>query len=299
MDNTDYFISLLTAHIEQGQVSHVSTPVAQQLCDYWAPISISRLEDVLLKLNWQCLDLHQVLTLAKRSDMFRVQMHLFSKALCDFTIALIDLIPRVNKMTTADLGNHLLVYVSSCLAGRGYPSGELPPDVAKTAKHDVLRTLTVIHSSRATEDELKYPYLRELLNFDTRETLNVISLAFQEEEFSGDLGMLQRQRLVNILLEILIPEHASWSQIGALMSFIAGLLANGLLPPDPVFVDRVFTFVTRRAHTGEVESYNNNNSTNLSTDHDPSQSHVETVREHVERENAWLDLLAGEYLDGW
>lgn len=205
--------------------------------------------------------------------MFRVQMHLFSKALCDFTVALVDLIPRIEEGGNSDLGNHLLVYVSSCLAGRGYPTGELPVELAQTAKQEVLRTLTVIHTSRATDEELQYPYLRKLLNFDTRETLNVISLAFQEVEFSGDLGMLKRQRLVNILLEILVPDHANWSQIGALMGFIAGQLMTGLLPPDPVFVDKVHQFVRREASEGE------------------------SLREHVERENAWLDLLTGGYLD--
>lgn len=282
LDNTDYFISLLTEHIEGGQVAEVSTQVAQQLCDYWAPISIPRLEELLLKLNWQCLDLHQVLTLAKKADMFRVQMHLYSHALCDFTVALIELIPRIASAGRQDLlGNHLLVYVSSCLAGRGYPTGELPTDVAKQAKHNVLRTLTVIHSSRATDQELKYPYLRQLLHFDTRETLNVISLAFQEEEFSGDLGMLQRQRLVNILIEILVPEHATWSQIGSLMGFIASQLAGRMLPPDPVLIDRVYSYATRRV---------DNDTTNNSEE-------TETVREHLERENAWLDLLTGDYLD--
>lgn len=283
MDNTDYFISLLTAHIEKGQLVNVSTQVAQKLCDYWTPISLTRLEDLLLKLNWQCLDLHQVLTLAKRSDLFRVQMHLFSKALNDYTVALVDLIPRIAMANNSDLGNHLLVYVSSCLAGRGYPTGELPVEVAKMAKHEVLRTLTATHTSRATENELKYPYLRALLNFDTRETLNVISLAFQEEEFAGDLGMLQRQRLVNILLEILVPGEASWAQIGALMGFIAGQLANHLLPPDPVLIDKCYKFVSRRVTEDDGPS-------------DGEQSEGETVREHVERENAWLDLLSGEYL---
>lgn len=279
LDNTDYFISLLTAHIERGTVTTLSTPVAQTLCEYWAPISTARLEDILLRLDWQCLDLHQVLTLAKRTDMFRVQMHLFSKALGDFSLALTDLIPRLDDATAlSHLGNHLLVYVSSCLAGRGYPAGELLPEVAKTAKHEVLRTLTATHSSRAVEGEAKYPYIRQLLHFDTRETLNVVSLAFEEPEFAGDLGMLQRQRLVNILLEVLtVEEGASWSQIGALMAFVSAQLANRLLPPDPVLIDSVFKFVTRRkGEEGDVVS----------------GEAEETVREHVERENAWLDLLA-------
>lgn len=55
---------------------------------------------------------------------------------------------------------------------------------------------------KALDNELSYPYLRALLTFDTRETLNVLSLAFMEKEFSTELGMSQRQRIINILLEI-------------------------------------------------------------------------------------------------
>lgn len=80
----------------------------------------------------------------------------------------------------------------------------------------VLRCLTSIHSNNAAESELPYPYLRALLEFDTRETLNVISLAFQEKEFDGELGQSHRQRIVNILLDIMIPEHFMVSQISEL-----------------------------------------------------------------------------------
>jgi vacuolar protein sorting-associated protein 8 len=67
----------------------------------------------------------------------------------------------------------------------------------------IMRTLTAQHSISASDDELSYPFLRSLLKFDTRETLNVLSLAFMEKEFSSELGMSQRQRIINILLEII------------------------------------------------------------------------------------------------
>lgn len=66
-----------------------------------------------------------------------------------------------------------------------------------------MRTLTAPHSKKTSDNELPYPYLRALLKFDTRETLNVMSLAFMEKEFSSELGMSQRQRIINILLEII------------------------------------------------------------------------------------------------
>lgn len=71
--------------------------------------------------------------------------------------------------------------------------------------------MTSIHSNGGAESELPYPYLRALLQFDTRDTLNVMSLAFQEKEFSGQLGQSHRQRIVNILLEIMTPDTATVS----------------------------------------------------------------------------------------
>ena len=47
-----------------------------------------------------------------------------------------------------------------------------------------------------------YPYLRTLLTFDTQGLLNVISIAFEETEFNTELGKCQKQRLVDILLQV-------------------------------------------------------------------------------------------------
>lgn len=44
-----------------------------------------------------------------------------------------------------------------------------------------------------------------------RECLNVIELAFTEAEFSGEMGLLHRQRLVNILMQIVTPPEFSVS----------------------------------------------------------------------------------------
>lgn len=71
-----------------------------------------------------------------------------------------------------------------------------------------MRTLTASHSLlNAGDNELPYPFLRALLTFDTRETLNVLELAFTEKEFSTELGMSQRQRIVGILLEIISEDQ--------------------------------------------------------------------------------------------
>lgn len=191
-------------------MSIISPVVAQSLCDYWLAHDKVKLEGIILKIDWKCLDLHQVLTIARNEKLYRVQLYLNANALCDFTASLIDLVPCIE--TEPNLGNYLLVYISSCLAGRSYPSGMIPTNMVQNVKHEVLRCLTVYHSSSSSDVELPYPYLRALLSYNIRETLNVLSLAFQEKEFNGDLGLSHRQRIINILMEILSPPNCTVSR---------------------------------------------------------------------------------------
>lgn len=133
---TDGFLVYLTEHIENGSISYISPIVSQSLCEYWAHVNPDKLEDVILKLDWKCLDLHQVLTISKREKLFKAQIYLNTHALRDFTVSLTDLIPLILE-EDRNLGNYLLVYVSSCLAGRGYPTGNIEEDLIPTVKHEV------------------------------------------------------------------------------------------------------------------------------------------------------------------
>ena len=132
------------------------------------------------------------------------------------------------------LGNKLLVYISCCLAGRAYPYGNIPEELVAQVKYDVYSCLTALHTKRASEDEESYPYLKSLLHFDTQGLFNVISIAFEEPEFNSDLGKCQKQRLVDILLQIMVNEDQkernnsySPSQIAHLFTFLARQIAKG------------------------------------------------------------------------
>ena len=59
------------------------------------------------------------------------------------------------------LGNKLLVYISSCLAGRAYPlSGDVPAEDNQRVRHEVFKCVTCLHSKNASDSEQSYPYLR-------------------------------------------------------------------------------------------------------------------------------------------
>ncbi|CAG2203936.1 Vacuolar protein sorting-associated protein 8 homolog [Mytilus edulis] len=87
------------------------------------------------------------------------------------------------------LGNKLLVYISCCLAGRAYPLGDIPEDLVSDVKNNMFHCITSLHSKNHTSEEPIYPHLRTLLQFDTREFLNVLALAFEEEEFNTEEGL--------------------------------------------------------------------------------------------------------------
>lgn len=269
----DTYLILLSEQIESGNISNISPIVAQCLCDYWLKHSSQKLEEMILKLEWQCLDLHQVLTAAKKAKLYRAQMHLNTVALGDYCLSLCELIPQIANESDCNLGNYLLVYISSSLSGRGYPTGYINQDIIQNVKHEVLRCLTSIHSSHANESELPYPYLRALLVFDAQETLNVISLAFQEKEFSGELGQSHRQRIVNILLDIMSPEHFQWTEIGCLLNFVAHEIAANNLPDDSALLQKVLNYV-------KMEHIEN-----------------ESARQHSDREQAWLALLENDRIN--
>lgn len=205
------FLEAVTKLILAEKLDFLSTKVSQSLCEYWYKNDNRILEELILKLNWKCLDLHQALTYSKKAKLFLAQIHLNTQALEDYTISLIELIPMVLN-EPLHLGNYILVYISSCFAGRKYPvAGEIPKETVQNVKNEVLRSLFALHTPNSKNDELPYPYLRILLNFNIRETLNVITLAFQEKEFNGNLGLSYRQRIINVLLEVLTPEHSSVS----------------------------------------------------------------------------------------
>jgi len=59
-----------------------------------------------------------------------------------------------------------------------------------------------------------------LLHFDTREFLNVLALAFEEPEFTSELGLRQVQRLVDILLLVMVQQGDGFT-VSTIHCFVA------------------------------------------------------------------------------
>lgn len=153
-------------------------------------------------------------TICNQRGLWEALIHLQTAALGDYTMPIHQLVPVLQKhlLDTIDeaqpwdcinLGNALLVYTSCCLTGRQFPrKSELPEGLPRKVKADVLRALLSQHSSLASETERQYPYLRTFLRFDAKGFLDAIAMAFQEPEFTSEMGLRQRQRVVDILFSI-------------------------------------------------------------------------------------------------
>lgn len=208
--NLDWFFTLITDHICNGLLTNLHPAVAQPLIDYLAQNDSLYLETVILSLDLACLDLHQVLSICRKRKLYDAWIHVTTKTIRDYTSPLTEFLKDL-KPDNHRLGNTMLVYVSWCLAGLGYPNGKIPEEDVLRVKHDILRCLETVHSVNC-ENEERYPYLRALLKYNIRECLNVVEIAFAGMEFSGEMGLLQRQRLIKILMLIVTPPEFSVSK---------------------------------------------------------------------------------------
>lgn len=240
------FLDSLPVHVLDGELHSPSPALAKDLVGQLASMNqFELLERCLVCLDVACLDLHQVMTLCWKHSLYDGIIYVHNKALNDFTTPIQELMAVLwqalesgKQLTDSQvlLGNKLLVYISCCLAGRGYPHGELSADQVALVKKEVFQCITSLRG-KVTEDHGTFPYLRTLLHFSTREFLNVLALAFQELEFATEAGLAQKQRLVDILLQIMVQSEGFLpTQVGALFTFLARQLAQ---PDNNLIVDRL------------------------------------------------------------
>ncbi len=153
--------------------------------------------------------------------------------------------------------------------------------------------LTALHTKKARDDESPYPHLRTLLRFDCQGLLNVVEMAFEEPEFRTETGQCQKQRLVDILLQIMVRQGEgdmegdfSATQVGHLFTFLARRVAagdKGLQVSRDLF-DRVLDVLTSTAD-GASKSHREERQQALLE----MLGHGRGVAEHFDRER----LLAG------
>lgn len=241
------FLQLLEPHFLNDRLPSVPPSIMQQFVAHYEDNGwLDTLESCIIHVDVSCLDLHQILTLSHNQGLFLAYLYVHTRALNDYVSPLEDLLKQLQGAVKLGppyseqdlkLGHVILVYISCCLAGRTYPVGEIDQESRVKVKHQVLTSLTCLHSKRASDDEPPYPYLRALLEFNTQELLNALSLAFEESEFVGEMGARRQQRVIDILVEIMInSSQFSPDQICSLFTFIARQISRSPRP-DSIYLD--------------------------------------------------------------
>lgn len=212
------FLEALEPYILSDQLADMSPSISQCLLSHQeASGRLQAAEACIVHLSVPSLDLHQAMTLCWAHGLYDAIFYIYTRGMSDFVTPLEELVTELRGALDSDqalqdnqvtLGNKILVYISCCLAGRGYPHGEVDPTQLQQVKHEIFKCLTSLHSKNAQPTEPSFPLLRTLLRFDTREFLNVLALAFEEAEFTSELGMQQRQRVVDILIQVGGGSHA-------------------------------------------------------------------------------------------
>lgn len=116
------------------------------------------------------MDLHLIMQICKANELFDAIIFVQNQAFLDYVSPMQDLLLVLQKAIETgeffgfcisadlsvlgkeltgkevELGNKMLVYISCCLAGRGYPTGDVPKDNVQKVKHDIFSTLISIHT---------------------------------------------------------------------------------------------------------------------------------------------------------
>ncbi|XP_076030226.1 vacuolar protein sorting 8 [Oratosquilla oratoria] len=226
------FLESLEPFLLNDQLPDISPSITQYfISHYEATNRLQAVQACIVHLNVTSLDIHQAMTLCWNHGLYDAIFYMYNQGMMDYVTPLEELVTELQSAlstnasltdTQVTLGNKILVYISCCLAGRAYPHGNIASEQLRQVKHEVFKCITSLHSKNAKDSEQAYPVLRTLLKFDTREFLNVLALAFEEEEFTTELGMRQRQRVVDILLQVMVNgDEFGPMQLGCLFTFIA------------------------------------------------------------------------------
>jgi hypothetical protein len=124
------------------------------------------------------------------------------------------------------IGNQALVFIQTTLVGDIYPfGGRLSSDLSFFGRNEIVDFLSYLHPRRT--GGLLYTNLRILLHFNTRDFFNLLTMAFDNEEFLQDVDTLKRRSFCDILLRVMVDDiQFSSNQISILFNFLSRQLAK-------------------------------------------------------------------------
>ncbi|KDQ21722.1 hypothetical protein BOTBODRAFT_123565 [Botryobasidium botryosum FD-172 SS1] len=175
----------------------------------------------------------ELLGLVRKTRQYRRERALLAEPPDDPAVVSIDetletLVPNAYK---------IFDYLADILSGLAYPSKEpMPRGEAVQAQSDVYTFLfygrssvwpageggkLVLTADEEGGDEPTYPYLRLLLRFDSEALLHALDIAFEDSYLNPESRHVNRQVIVNVILEILSSRDLPSDDMTFLRIFIA------------------------------------------------------------------------------
>ena len=235
------FLEGLEPYIVDDKIDMLTPVVMQDLVEHFETTAqLKKLESCLVHLDVTAVDLHHMVKLCWTHSLYDLAIYVYNKGMDDYITPLEELLNILKGLLRSKheldqsesvIGYKILVYISCCLAGKQFPCGMISEKNVSRVKQEIFECLVKRRSRHGVEGEPSYPDLHVLLEFDTREFLNVMSIAFEEPEFDVDRkhpGLVShRQRVVDILLQIMVTDTTfTPTQVGWLFTFIARQMAK-------------------------------------------------------------------------
>nr|XP_031862274.1 uncharacterized protein CI109_002239 [Kwoniella shandongensis]KAA5529346.1 hypothetical protein CI109_002239 [Kwoniella shandongensis] len=247
------FLNVLEPFIFSGRIREVPPIIIQGLIkmhDEKGELDLA--ESVIWHVDPISLDINQAITLCEAHGLWDAMIHVYTRAMKDYVAPVVKLIGVVRDIQHHRLNRPSLVgekgeddlegmapnayklyaYIETVLSGLSYPSGEpIPEEEAYLARSEVYN---FIFQGRTVAwplggdlvltgepPEPPYPYLSLLLRFDTEAFLHAMDIAFEDPYLNDTSGAINRQSIVNLMLDVMDPEYFHPGDITFLHIFVA------------------------------------------------------------------------------
>ncbi|CAH9089153.1 unnamed protein product [Cuscuta epithymum] len=231
----DTFLELLEPYILKDMLGSLPPEIMQVLVQHYSNKGwLERVEQCVLHMDILSLDFNQVVRICREHMLYGALIYMFNKGLGDFKAPLEELFSVIRNSkgdTSVSFGYKVLVYLKYCFQGLAYPPGHgtLAREILPSIREELVQFLLEESSTSCSITNASFPIngphpnLLYLLQLDTEATLDILQLAFVEEDpqmnhisgdstnsyttlaeadvFSQDQNLLQE--LVNVLAALL------------------------------------------------------------------------------------------------
>ncbi|KAK4684678.1 vacuolar protein sorting-associated protein 8, partial [Tremellales sp. Uapishka_1] len=249
------FLARLEPYVFDGRLNLVPPTIIQALISMHDERSeLDLAEAVIWHVDPAYLDINQAITLCEKHGLWDALIHVYTRAMRDYVAPIAKLLGvvrevyqhRQNRPSLVGIGDHeddqvehlapdaykLYAYLENVLSGLSYPSGnKLSESEGNQAKAEVYGFLFSGSAvawplegqliSTTHDAEPPFPYLTLLLRFDTEAFLHSMDIAFEDSFLNDRFGTINRQSIVNLMLDVMTPDDFHSSDITLLHIFVA------------------------------------------------------------------------------